>query len=270
MVNITAVYKLKASLAPLLSGSGGGQNLRRNVPVECIIRLSDRLTQPTLTFDVSVPNTDPETQSLVRNAMNTQEMMSTQFLWLLATQSFYADNSGTSQNLNIGAMGATVTGIEFLSTQLSNLLSTDRFRLAPKFRPKSEETSDEFGTEFYGELIKDRLIVEGDVSYDTGNGMPMNNRTANSLTGDVTLSLLLDEAGNLKVKAFTRTIDRFDENQGLQESGLGISYRQSFDNFGDLIRNIKDRRQRRRLSRELRQAERKAAADSLKVAADGK
>ena len=165
--------------------------------------------------------------------MNTQEMMSTQFLWLLATQSFYADNSGTSQNLNIGAMGATVTGIEFLSTQLSNLLSTDRFRLAPKFRPKSEETSDEFGTEFYGELIKDRLIVEGDVSYDTGNGMPMNNRTANSLTGDVTLSLLLDEAGNL-------------------------------------IRNIKDRRQRRRLSRELRQAERKAAADSLKVAADGK
>ena len=44
----------------------------------------------------------------------------------------------------------------------------------------------------------------------------------------------------------------------------------SFDNFGDLIRNIKDRRQRRRLSRELRQAERKAAADSLKVAADGK
>ena len=98
----------------------------------------------------------------------------------------------------------------------------------------------------------------------------MNNRTANSLTGDVTLSLLLDEAGNLKVKAFTRTIDRFDENQGLQESGLGISYRQSFDNFGDLIRNIKDRRQRRRLSRELRQAERKVAADSLKVAADGK
>ena len=116
----------------------------------------------------------------------------------------------------------------------------------------------------------DIAIVEGDVSYDTGNGMPMNNRTANSLTGDVTLSLLLDEAGNLKVKAFTRTIDRFDENQGLQESGLGISYRQSFDNFGDLIRNIKDRRQRRRLSRELRQAERKAAADSLKVAADGK
>ena len=48
--------------------------------------------------------------------------------------------------------------------------------------------------------------------------MPMNNRTANSLTGDVTLSLLLDEAGNLKVKAFTRTIDRFDENQACRRA----------------------------------------------------
>ena len=186
--------------------------------------------------------------------MNTQEMMSTQFLWLLATQSFYADNSYTNQNLNIGAMGATVTGIDFLSNQLSSLLSTDRFRLAPKYRPKSEETSDEFGTEFYGELIKDKLIVEGDVSYDTGNGVQMNKRTANSLTGDVTLSLLLDEAGNFKVKAFTRTIDRFDENQGLQESGIGISYRQSFDTFADLIRNMCNRieriRERKALKRQ--------------------
>ena len=149
LVDITAVYKLKASLAPLLGA--GEQNSRRNVPVDCIIRLSERLTQPAITFDVTVPNADPETQSVILNSMNTQEMMSTQFLWLLATQSFYADNSYTNQNLNIGAMGATVTGIDFLSNQLSSLLSTDRFRLAPKYRPKSEETSDEFGTEFYGE-----------------------------------------------------------------------------------------------------------------------
>lgn len=257
-LDVTAVYKLKASLAPLLGGSA--QSSRRNVPVECLIRLSDRLTQPSITFDVSVPNTDPETESLVRNAMNTQEMVSTQFLWLLATQSFYSDNTGGgSSNLNIGAMGATVTGIDFLSNQLSSLLSTDRFRLAPKYRPKSEETSDEFGTEFYGELIKDRLILEGDVSYDTGNGMPVNNRTANSLTGDVTLSLLLDRAGNLKVKAFTRTIDRFDENQGLQESGVGISYRESFDNLGDVFRNIRRRTQERRSFRRERRAERAAA-----------
>ena len=269
LVDIRAVYKLKASLAPLLNGSG--QSLRRSVPVDCVIQLSERLMHPAITFDVEVPNTDPEIQSLIVNNMNTQEMMSTQFLWLIATHSFYSDNSNSSQNLNIGAMGATTTGIEFLSAQLSSLLSTDRFRLAPKYSPRGEETSDEFGTEFYGELIKDRLILEGDLSYDTGNGIKMNNRTANSLTGDVTLSLLLDETGNFKVKAFTRTIDRFDENQGLQESGVGISYRQSFNTFSDLIQNMRNRIERVRARRAARQSERSngSAQGSAQSSAQG-
>ena len=258
LVDIEAVYKLKASLAQILQGSG--QNTRRNVPVDCIIRLSDRLSQPTITFDVNVPNTDPEIQSAIFNTMNTQEMMSTQFLWLLATHSFYTENINSTQNLNIGAQSATTTGIEFLSTQLSNILSSERFRLAPTYRPKSEETSDEFGTEFYGELIKNKLIVEGDVSYDSGNNIQMNNRTARSLTGDVTLSLLLDEVGNFKVKAFTRTIDRFDENQGLQESGVGLSYRQNFNSFSDLVQNFRERIERirqRKATKRMQKAARK-------------
>ena len=134
LVDITAVYKLKASLAPLLGA--GEQNSRRNVPVDCIIRLSERLTQPAITFDVTVPNADPETQSVILNSMNTQEMMSTQFLWLLATQSFYADNSYTNQNLNIGAMGATVTGIDFLSNQLSSLLLDRPFPTGAEIPPE--------------------------------------------------------------------------------------------------------------------------------------
>lgn len=264
LVNIEAVYKLKASLAQILQGSG--QNTRRNVPVDCIIRLSDRLSQPTITFDVNVPNTDPEIQSAILNTMNTQEMMSTQFLWLLATHSFYTENINSTQNLNIGAQSATTTGIEFLSTQLSNILSSERFRLAPTYRPKSEETSDEFGTEFYGELIKNKLIVEGDVSYDSGNNIQMNNRTARSLTGDVTLSLLLDEVGNFKVKAFTRTIDRFDENQGLQESGVGLSYRQNFNSFSDLVQNFRERIERirqRKATKRMQKAARKGDNTSV-------
>ena len=264
LVDIEAVYKLKASLAQILQGSG--QNTRRNVPVDCIIRLSDRLSQPTITFDVNVPNTDPEIQSAILNTMNTQEMMSTQFLWLLATHSFYTENINSTQNLNIGAQSATTTGIEFLSTQLSNILSSERFRLAPTYRPKSEETSDEFGTEFYGELIKNKLIVEGDVSYDSGNNIQMNNRTARSLTGDVTLSLLLDEVGNFKVKAFTRTIDRFDENQGLQESGVGLSYRQNFNSFSDLIQNFRERIERirqRKATKRMQKAARKGDNTSV-------
>lgn len=258
MLNVTAEYKLKASPAPLLRDNVA---YRSNIPVECIIRLTDRLTQPTITFDVQVPNTDPELQAAIANAMNTQELVATQFIWLLAINSFYADNSAGGSNMNIGAMGGTVTGVEFLSSQLSSWLSTDRFSLVPKYRPKSELTSDEVGLAFSAELIKDRLTVEVDGSYDTGNNVT---QTANTLTGDATLTLNLDRAGNLKARAFTRTVDRYDENQGLQESGLGITYKENFDNFRHLREIFRERfafrrrREARRAARAAGEAERAA------------
>ena len=72
-----------------------------------------------------------------------------------------------------------------------------------------------------------------------------------------------DRSGNLRLKAFTQTIDRFDENQGLQETGIGISYKEDFNNFKDLKQRIRDRftnkkRQKKRQARREEQARRAA------------
>ena len=73
-LNINAVYKLKTSLQPLIgtsvSSGGGDMNLNRAVPVECIINLSDRLTHPTVTFDVKVPTADAEYQTIIANTLS--------------------------------------------------------------------------------------------------------------------------------------------------------------------------------------------------------
>ena len=239
MLNVTGVYNVKASLAPLLGTDR--QSSRSTVPVECVITLTDRLTRPDISFDVQVPNADAETRSLISNALNTQEMKSTQFLSLLVTNSFLSDGAGSGQNLNIGSMATAATGFDFLSNQLSRMLSTDRFNLVPKYRPRSDVNSDEIGLAFSAELIKDRLTIEVDGNYDTGNNINMTNRTANQLTGDVYINLLLDQAGGIRARAFTRTIDRFDENQGLQESGIGLSYKEDFNNAKDLWTKIRNR-----------------------------
>ena len=65
MLNIDAIYKLKASLQPLLQGTAENVTADRSVPVECIIHLGDRLSNPAITFDVNVPGTDPETQAII-------------------------------------------------------------------------------------------------------------------------------------------------------------------------------------------------------------
>ena len=59
--------------------------------------------------------------------------------------------------------------------------------------------------------------------------------------GEAYITYLIDRAGTLKAKAFTQTIDRFDENQGLQETGVGIYFKEDFDNFRDLRRRIRER-----------------------------
>lgn len=242
LLDITAIYKLKASLAPLLNS--GDENFRRSVPVDCEIHFAERLSQPAITFDVQVQNVDPETQSLVANALNTQEMMATQFFWLLAVNSFYAD-SGANQSMNIGAMGGSVTGFEFLSNQLSNWVSSDKYNIGIRYRPKGELNSDELDIGLSTAIIDNRLLLEVEGNYDFGNNTTMNNRTANSLTGDFYLTWLIDRSGSLKAKAFSRTIDRFDENQGLQESGLGLYYKEDFNTFKDILTNFKERFKRK-------------------------
>ena len=235
-LDIDAIYKLKASLQPLLS-STTLDNVTRAVPVECIINLTERLSSPTVTFDIKVPNADSEIQNAVANLLNNQQSIATQFMYLLVSGSFYSD-SGTSSN--IGASASATTGFELLSNQLSNWLSSDDYNIILRYRPKSELTSDEIDFGFSKSLVNDRLLVEVEGNYLVDNRMAQSSNMSNFM-GEAYITWLLDRNGNLKLKGFTQTIDRFDENQGLQETGVGIYYKEDFNSWADLKRRIKER-----------------------------
>ncbi len=235
-LNINAVYKLKSSLQPLLS-STTLDNVTRAVPVECIINLTERLTNPTVLFDIKVPTADSEIQNAVANLLNNQQSIATQFMYLLVSGSFYSDTSTTS---GIGASASATTGFELLSNQLSNWLSSDDYNIILRYRPRSELTSDEIDFGFSKSLVNNRLLLEVEGNYLVDTRMAANSNMSNFM-GEAYLTWLIDQAGNLKLKGFTQTIDRFDENQGLQETGVGIYYREDFNNWADLKRRIKER-----------------------------
>jgi hypothetical protein len=255
-LDIDAIYKLKASLQPLLS-STTLDNVTRAVPVECIINLTERLSSPTVTFDIKVPNADSEIQNAVANLLNNQQSIATQFMYLLVSGSFYSD-SGTSSN--IGASASATTGFELLSNQLSNWLSSDDYNIILRYRPKSELTSDEIDFGFSKSLVNDRLLVEVEGNYLVDNRMAQSSNMSNFM-GEAYITWLLDRNGNLKLKGFTQTIDRFDENQGLQETGVGIYYKEDFNSWTDLMRRIKERftsRRRKKAEQEAIEAQRQA------------
>lgn len=264
-LDINAVYKLKTSLQPLLNtvtassddDQSGSRISDRSVPVDCKIHIGGRLSNPQLDFSVVVPVTDMETQAAVASVLNTQEAQAQQFISLVALGTF--SNSGSA---NIGASSGVATGLEMLTNQLTNWFSTDDYRIILNYRAGSEMTGDEVDFGFSTNLINNRLLVEVEGNYIIDNKQAVSNNVSNFM-GEAHVTWLIDKSGNLRLKAFTQTIDRFDENQGLQETGIGISYKEDFNNFKDLKQRIRDRftnkkRQKKRQARREEQARRAA------------
>ncbi|WP_064976737.1 translocation/assembly module TamB domain-containing protein [Alistipes provencensis] len=269
LLDIDAVYKLKASLQPLLQGTSENLGGDRSVPVECIIHLGDRLSNPSIGFDVRVPGSDPETQTLVTNALSTPETVDTQFLYLLLFNSFMSENSSQA-NANIGSSVSAATGLEFVSNMVSNWLSSSDYNVVIRYRPKSELTSDEVDFGLSKSLINNRLFVEVEGNYLIDNKQAaVNNNSMSNFMGEAYITYLIDRAGTLKLKAFTQTIDRFDENQGLQETGIGVYFKEDFNNLRDLRDRIRERftnkkRKARRMARRTTRAAEKAAEEAEK------
>lgn len=264
-LDINAVYKLKTSLQPLLNtvtassddDQSGSRISDRSVPVDCKIHIGGRLSNPQLDFSVVVPVTDIETQAAVASVLNTQEAQAQQFISLVALGTF--SNSGSA---NIGASSGVATGLEMLTNQLTNWFSTDDYRIILNYRAGSEMIGDEVDFGFSTNLINNRLLVEVEGNYIIDNKQAVSNNVSNFM-GEAHVTWLIDKSGNLRLKAFTQTIDRFDENQGLQETGIGISYKEDFNNFKDLKQRIRDRftnkkRQKKRQARREEQARRAA------------
>ena len=264
-LDINAVYKLKTSLQPLFytvtassdDDQSGSRISDRSVPVDCKIHIGGRLSNPQLDFSVVVPVTDIETQAAVASVLNTQEAQAQQFISLVALGTF--SNSGSA---NIGASSGVATGLEMLTNQLTNWFSTDDYRIILNYRAGSEMTGDEVDFGFSTNLINNRLLVEVEGNYIIDNKQAVSNNVSNFM-GEAHVTWLIDKSGNLRLKAFTQTIDRFDENQGLQETGIGISYKEDFNNFKDLKQRIRDRftnkkRQKKRQARREEQARRAA------------
>ena len=157
LLDISAVYRLKTSLAPLLAGTTTSTvGSDRSVPVECVIHLGDRLANPDVTFDVRVPSADTETQTVVANALSSPETVNTQFFYLLVFNSFMSETNTAMAEL--GASASAATGISFLTNMLSKWLSFDGYNLLFNYRPKSELTSDELDFGLSKSLINNRLF----------------------------------------------------------------------------------------------------------------
>jgi len=236
-VDLKAVYRVRASLRPILGdfGNGGASDLRR--PVECHIILRNKLMTPDISFDIELPAADQDIRSYVEASLNTEEKRNRQFLSLLILSSFLPDqgSSGPDRASSLG-MSATEAGIntvsEFFSNQLSNWLSqvSRDVDFGVNWRPGDEITPDEVELALSTQLLNDRISINGHVDVA---GRQTN---TSNIVGDFDVDIKLNRSGKLRLKAFTRANDNLIRpHLSPYTQGVGLFYREEFDSFDELM-----------------------------------
>ncbi|MBR6250234.1 MAG: translocation/assembly module TamB [Bacteroidales bacterium] len=236
MIDLTATYKLKASLYDLVQNQNSSADLKRRVPVQCNMHLTNRLVDPTIKFDIEVPSSQNYSQYTIDQYINSEEEMNRQVFMLLAAGRFYAaqsaGNTQNSQNANSSYLGTTIS--ELLSNQLSDWISQNKYNLGlgVNYRPGDDETNEEYALAVSTEVLNNKIVLSGNVGYGRDASGPSNDGT---FIGDFDMEVKLNKNGNLRAKAYTHSNNDVIYETSPTTQGIGISYQEDFNTFGELL-----------------------------------
>ena len=253
-LDIRALYKTKASLSEIF-GEEEFTELKAKMPVECILSLSGRLQNPAISFDIGLPTADERTRELLRMAIDTEEELRRQFLYLLVMNSFYPDpslyNSGNISGTPVAQGGYSVSPIvgvttttEMLSNQLSNWLSqiSNDFDVGFSYRPGSELTDQEVELALSTQLLNDKVTVNGNVDV---RGNQSNTYTSN-ITGEFTVEVRLTDM--LRFKVFNRSNHNLYYQVHPYTQGVGLFFRRDFSTLKDLFIKPEEKKKKKRVN----------------------
>lgn len=232
VIDISAVYRLKASLRELFMGSMRNVDYTQRIPVDCKILLTDDLISPTINFDIVLPTAEDRLRDEVQQYFATQEDLNKQMLSLLVLGQFYTPEylRGTYEAGNPNLIGNTAS--DLFSNQLSNWLSQINrdIDIGINYRPGNQLTNDEIELALSTQIFNDRVIINGNI----GNNTNPNSVNNSELVGDFDLIVKLTPNGKLQLKAYNRSNNNLIYETAPYTQGIGISYKEEYNTFEEL------------------------------------
>lgn len=251
MLNINAVYNLKTSVSELLptedvvSDDEGREEMStesgRKVPVECILNLSENLTNPVVKFDINFPTLETQSKSYIQSLFSSQDEVNKQMFSLLVLNRFYRTDENGDYRSQAQVAGVT-TLTEMLSNQLSRWVSqySENVDIGIAYRRGDREkamTSDEIELALSTQLLNDRVTISANGNMDLGGTKnTTSDSKKNNIAGDFNVEVKLNKQGTLKMKAYSHTDEKLLYNNTETIQGVGVSYQESFDTFRELLR----------------------------------
>jgi hypothetical protein len=253
-MNVSATYAVQSSLEALNLPSLDSARAQQRIPVNCIIHMRERLSDPEIYFSVEFLSLhDEELKSNIYTKIDTTNYaeMTRQAFSLLLFGTFTSEEYSGSA----GSMVASAS-ISMLTGQINNWLShvVKGVDIGVNYRGGDQVTRDDFDVFLRKGMFNDRVVIDangGRTTSATGD-----NTQSSSAAIDASIDVKITQDGRWRFKAFNRSnandISKTSNEYGYTY-GVGASYSRSFNRILDMF----DYSDRRKLREEQRQAKAK-------------
>ncbi len=237
-LNLKGLYTVNGvSLSDLKLGTSFANN---SIRVNCLMNILGTPLQPLVTFDLAFPTLSADGQQMIRSVINSDEEMSQQVLYLLAVGRFYpqgANNasfeSNAAHNQTSLAMQSLLSGTlsQQINTVLSNVIQSNNWNFGANIATGDEGFSDaEYEGLLSGRLLNNRLMINGQFGYKD-NAVTDNS----SFIGNFDVRYLFRPNGNIAIRFYNQTNDRYFTRNSLTTQGVGLILKKDFTNIFDLF-----------------------------------
>jgi hypothetical protein len=243
-IDVTATYRQRASVGPLLNDSTGQYKARSTV--DCKLVITEKLFSPNISFIIDFPTLDATAKSRIANVLSDENELNRQVFYFLLFRSFITPQIYSSNVGGVTAGGAAAsTGSELLSNRVSEFLNTyfgalsgiRDLQLGLNYRPGTQTTNETVDLALSKQFLDNKVTVDGNF------GVNNNARSSNALIGDVNVDYKLTNDGRFRLKGFNRTNDntQIAIAGGQYTQGVGFFYRVEFETFDELWKKFKSR-----------------------------
>ena len=182
---------------------------------------------------------------MVRSLISTEEEKNMQVIYLLGIGRFYTyDYNNTEQSQSSVAMKSLLSST--LSGQLNQMFSSllgnnSNWNIGTSLSTGEVGWSDmDVEGLLSGRLLNNRLLINGNFGY-RDNSTTTNN---SNFIGDFDLQWLLTPNGNISLKAYSKTNDRYFTKSSLTTQGIGIALKRDFNSWKDIFRIFTPKRRK--------------------------
>ncbi|MBQ5579348.1 MAG: translocation/assembly module TamB domain-containing protein, partial [Prevotella sp.] len=241
-----ALYTLNGvSLSDLSIGKSFSSN---NIRVDCLMDITGTPNSPSIEFDFDMPTVGTDAKQMIYSIVNSGEERNQQVLYLLAIGRFYNQDANNATSESTGPYSQTSLAMQSIlsgtiSQQLNNVLGSVIKNNNWNFGANISTGNEGFNNAEYegllsGRLLNNRLLINGQFGYRD------NVNATSSFIGDFDIRYLLYPNGNLAIKVYNQTNDRYFTRNSLTTQGVGLIMKKDFNGLSDLFGTKKKKKKK--------------------------